>query len=293
MQRVVITGASGFLGRYMLETAPLTSAILALTHQNNIQATSNTTTVSLDLTSDSFDPILEFKPDVIYHLAAMSSPEACETSPQQAEKITVESTERLAKLANKLNCRLIFTSTDLVFDGENAPYNEFSKPSPINVYGRQKVVAEGVVLSEMPDKGVVVRCPLMYGGSVQNRENFTAGIVRKLKTLEPVYLFTDEYRTPAWGQDVATALWKIGASEDRGILHAGGAERLSRYEMGEQICASMNADRSLLIKSLRKDVNSSAARAKDCSIESIRKDISVSLPLPGFHQRLSILLNQH
>ncbi|MEL6824128.1 MAG: hypothetical protein AAFP70_20410, partial [Calditrichota bacterium] len=68
----------------MLETATHTSEIFAVSHQNNIQSASNIITASLDLVSSSFDAIIDFKPDVIYHLAAMSSPEACERSPDLA-----------------------------------------------------------------------------------------------------------------------------------------------------------------------------------------------------------------
>ncbi|MEL6823267.1 MAG: sugar nucleotide-binding protein, partial [Calditrichota bacterium] len=136
----------------------------------------------------------------------------------------------------------------------------------------------------------IVRCPLLFGRSVHNRVNFTAGIIRKLRAREPVYLFTDEYRTPAWGRDVAALLWQIGASDSSGVFHAGGAERLSRFEMGEIICAALNADRSLLIDSQRKDVNSSADRPRDCSLESSRTNAELSLP--GFCERLQQLLSE-
>ncbi len=291
--RVLITGASGFLGRYLLQQAPANQRILALGFQqfvNNLPV--NTSFFRYDLTSEISPELDDFAPDIIFHLAAMSSPEDCERYPEEARAITVESTRMLAELAAKHDARLIFTSTDLVFDGEDAPYSETDRPTPINNYGVLKKQAEELLLDLLPEQAVVARCPLMYGRSAPGRENFTAGIIRRLREEISVPLFIDEYRTPAWGRDVADVLWHLALGQESGIFHLGGKERLSRYDMGTLLCAELKANSALLQASLREDVNSLAKRPRDCSLSSSRKTGSIQLPLPGFSERIKDLLDE-
>jgi len=293
MTRVLITGASGFLGRYLLQQAPANQRILALGFQQSLNnLPDNTSFLTYDLTSGISQQLEDYSPDVIFHLAAMSSPEDCERYPEAARAITVDSTRMLVNFAVECKARLVFTSTDLVFRGEDAPYSETDLPTPINSYGALKLEAEELMLNRLPGKAVVARCPLMFGRSAPGRENFTAGIIRRLKEDISVPLFADEYRTPAWGSDVADALWCLALGLESGIFHLGGKERLSRYEQGKLLCAELKANPALLQASVRADVNSLAKRPRDCSLSSNRKLASQALPLPGFSERISKVLNE-
>ena len=274
MQRIFITGASGFLGRYLIERAPDSIHILAQFQRHPIPVASpNVTAFQVDITAADWKEVIDFQPEVIIHAAAMTSLDECERQPQQAREINVASTIRLVQAAQRINARFIFISTDQIFDGKKSLYVETDPPTPLSVYGQTKVDAEKFLLTHLKN-GVSARCALIYGRALHGRPTFTEAMYNKLCNDDPVKLFVDEYRTPILVQNLADALWELAGNDFRGIIHLGGAQRLTRYELGEIMCRMFNFPTRLLVPTRLAEVNLPAPRPLDCSLNiSLAKSV--------------------
>lgn len=266
MKKVLITGVSGFLGEMLLQTAPVSTELWGIYHTNKVMA-KNVNLIAFDLTNFSLVEqfIYQIKPDAIIHAAALSKPNTCELQPELSFAINVQASEYLARLAAEYQIPFLFTSTDLVFDGKNAPYKEEDASHPICVYGENKLIAEKNILTIYP-QAIVARLPLMYG--IPNRvSNFFKDWQIQLKTGQPITAFIDEYRTAAHGLDVAKGIWLLLQQRQSGIWHLGGKERMSRYEFAIQMADYLGCSRKLVIPTQQKDVLMPAARPADVSLD--------------------------
>lgn len=208
-------------------------------------------------------------PTHIIHVAALSSPAACERDPQLAQRSNVAFTESLAFLADECGAHMVSTSTDLVFDGAqpvSGGFTEEDLPCPVSVYSRSKLDAEGVTLSSR--RGCVVRCSLLYGHSFSNSRGALGWMEDTLHAHEELVLFEDEFRTPVHVADAAGALLNLSRSGATGLWHCGGPDRMSRLEFGLAVAESLGYDPGVIRPALRKDVPSQPPRPEDVSLNS-------------------------
>lgn len=212
------------------------------------------------------ETVRSFQPTVIVHAAAVSSPANVRAEPKRARDVNVTLTARLTDLAARVGARLVYTSTDMVFDGERAPYSEQSSPDPTTEYGRTKLAGEREALRSTTS--LVLRLPLLYGVPASNRSSHFLQLVRDLRAGRPTTLFADEYRTPLWLEDAAAAVQLAAAREVTGVLHLGGPERLSRLEMGHCIARSLELRVDSIVVGSRKEAADPEARPKDLSLSS-------------------------
>ncbi len=221
-----ITGAGGLIGHHLILTAAQWGASWQVTGLTREQ---------LDLT-EANQVRAQFKrhhPQLVIHCAALSRSPACQAHPALARKINVEATALLTELAADIP--FIFLSTDLVFDGRAGNYEEDAAVNPLSVYGETKVQAERIVLSN--PKHLVFRCSLNGGISPTGDRGFNEQLRRSWQEGQTPTLFTDEYRSPLPAAETAHALWSIAANNQPGLYHLAGAERLSRWEIGQLVAA--------------------------------------------------------
>lgn len=158
---------------------------------------------------------------------------ACEKSPELAQKLNVEITSCLSALARDIP--LVFLSTDLVFDGRMGNYDENASVNPLSVYGTTKAAAERIVLAN--PRHTVVRTSLNYGTSPSGDRAFNEELKKLWQNGRNLTLFTDEFRCPIAAEATASAVWDLIAKSKPGLYHLAGAERLSRYRIGELLAA--------------------------------------------------------
>jgi dTDP-4-dehydrorhamnose reductase len=208
----------------------------------------------------------------------------CARDPGRAEAVNTSATATLAELCDAAGARLVFVSTDLVFDGERAPYREADPPAPLSVYGRTKAAAEGAVLERA--RHAVVRVSLLFGPSLIGKANFFDHQVAALRGGQPVRLFHDEWRTPLGFATAARALAAIATSEVTGQLHIGGPERMSRVEMGRRLAACLST--TAAIEPVSRFSIAGEPRPRDTSLDSARyRNAFPHLPIPTFEQALA------
>jgi len=147
----------------------------------------------------------------------------------------LDGSRNIARAVARSNARLIHLSSDVIFDGEHAPYDESALPAPITPYAESKARAERAVIAEY-SRAVIVRTSLVYG--------FDPLDPRTRQTLngEMPRLFTDEYRCPIFVDDLADALIEIAQNDFVGVLNIAGAQRVSRYEFGIKLARALHVE---------------------------------------------------
>lgn len=270
---VLITGASGFLGWHLCRAAAHDWSVagiscghaitLPIAHQRQADLSRPGSAVRL---------VQDIQPAAIIHAAASAQPNYCQAHPDATEKINVDAAAALAQAASDRGIPFVLTSTDLVFDGLAPPYSEDSPVNPVSVYGEQKCRAEEKVLAVHPD-AAVCRLPLLCGGSGSHNRGFTHHMIAALKAGQPVRLFTDEYRTPVTAASAARGLL-LAIEKARGILHLGGAARLSRFELGRRFARQAGCGLDLIQPIRIQDLPMAAPRPPDVSMDS-RKAVAL------------------
>ena len=268
MKRLLVTGASGFLGWNLCQLAMQNWEVYGTYFSHKVEIP-NTKLFKVDLKD--YEAIAQLfqaiKPDAVIHTAAASKPNFCQTNPEESYAINVTASINIARLCHEYNIHCAFTSTDLVFDGENPLYSETDPVSPICYYGEQKVTAEAK-MSEIHQAIALCRMPLMFGQASPASPSFLQGMIGNLQSGKEINLFVDEFRTPASGTTAAAGLLLAIEKKVEGILHLGGTERISRYDFGLLLADIWKLPKELIKPGKQADVVMVAKRSPDTSLDS-------------------------
>ncbi|MBW4519949.1 MAG: NAD(P)-dependent oxidoreductase [Scytolyngbya sp. HA4215-MV1] len=267
MQRLLVTGASGFLGWHVCQLAKQNWQVYG-TYANHAIAIPGATLLKADLVDfQALKQLVQIvQPDAVIHTAARSAPNDCQKHPQETQAINVTASLNLAGLCADRAISCAFTSTDLVFDGKSAPYREMDAVCPLSVYGEQKVLAEQGMLSRYPQT-MVCRMPLMFGAATPTASSFMQPFIQALREGRGLRLFVDEFRTPASAVTAAQGLL-LAIGQKGGYLHLGGKERVSRYEFGRLMVEMLNLPEAGLQACRQQDMPMAAPRPADVSLDS-------------------------
>jgi dTDP-4-dehydrorhamnose reductase len=278
MQKLLITGASGFLGWNLCQLARSEWEVVGTYDRQQLEIPGveiqQLDLTDLDRVKQAIDRIA---PDAVIHTAAASKPNFCQAHPAQSYQINVVASDRIAQICADAQIPLVFTSTDLVFDGTQPPYLETDPVSPINIYGEQKVAAEQAILLAYP-QATICRMPLMFGMTPPTASSFIQPWLKALHSQTSLQLFTDEFRTPVSAVTAARGL--LMAVNIPGILNLGGGERISRYEFGKLLAEIFEFDSALLSPISQQDLVMAAPRAADVSLDSTKAIALGYAPLP-------------
>lgn len=227
---LLITGGSGYLGRNLTARAAGKFQVYAAYHTHPAEISAGQP-ILLDLTSrdNVLRQITHLSPSAIIHTAAINPGRG---SAEDMERINVDGTRYVAEGAQAVGARLIHVSSDVVHDGQNAPYADEASSIPINAYGRSKAAAEAVV-TETASGAVIVRTSLIYG--LQEIDRGTQSFIDRLETGQPLVLFNDVLRQPVWIETLSEALLKLADLDFAGILNVAGRQVLTREEFGRRM----------------------------------------------------------
>ncbi|MCF6158639.1 MAG: NAD(P)-dependent oxidoreductase [wastewater metagenome] len=279
MRRLLITGASGFLGWNICQAAKGEWEVFGTSFFHPVQI-EGVTIVKVGLTDPGeLEGVFQtVRPDAVIHTAAKSDPNYCQKHRTESQKVNVDASIHIAGLCAEYSIPCVFTSTDLVFDGLHAPYREEDEVCPVSFYGEQKVLAEEGMMRWYPEV-VICRMALMFGNPGPCAASFIQPMIRAMKEGRELPLFVDEFRTPLSVKSAVHGLF-LALGKMRGILHLGGMERISRYDFGKLLLDVFHFQEAKLIPSKQKDIMMAAPRPPDVSLDNTKALLLGFKPFP-------------
>ena len=222
--RILITGANGQLGADLQRVLASETVVPANLPEFDLRK------------SDIEARVIEAQPDVVIHAGAYTDVDGAEIDPALAQAINADGTERVARGAARVGARLLYISTDYVFDGmKGAPYFENDPPNPLGVYGKSKLEGERRALAHCSNT-LVIRTSWLYGA---HGKNFVKTIMRLAEKQPALHVVADQRGCPTNAADLAHAVAKMLALDIRGIVHATGTGDCTWHEFACAIVSVM------------------------------------------------------
>ena len=238
--KILILGSTGLIGSHLHKSAPYDGDDLYIGtyHSNTLIPDTEHIFYQVDITDrKSLEKIfIERTPTIVIHCAAKATPDWCEKNPIESRQVNVEGTKNVLELCRQYGSSLIFMSSNAIFDGTEAPYNEDSVPNPQDVYGSQKWEIEQLIPSyNIPY--LIIRTMCVYGNhNPHERKNFTANLIDKCLRGETMQITNDVLCNFISVDDVCAFIWN---SIDRDIwnttYHIAGDELLTHWELTKYI----------------------------------------------------------
>ncbi|KAJ1755310.1 hypothetical protein LPJ58_001312 [Coemansia sp. RSA 1591] len=269
--KIVVTGASGLLGRAVVKEAEARGHTVIGTAFS--RATAKLAKLDLSDASAVSSFLREHKPQAIIHCAAEKRPDVAEQNQAAVEQLNSQVPGRLAREADALGAYFVYVSTDYVFDGTRPPYKVNDTPNPLNFYGRTKLAGEQAV-REASDRAAILRVPVLYGEAETPGEsavNMLVDLVRsssgKVDALQP--------RFPTCTDDVAHVLVdmcevSVGSAGEviSGVFHFSAKEEMTKYQMCQVFARILKIDDSGLVPITEKPQEPVATRPDNCQLST-------------------------
>ncbi len=291
-QRLLVTGCGGFVAGSVVAQAGPEWEVIGLSRPRLADGPASITPFQFDLRErDRLSQVFhETRPTSVIHTAAIADIDFCETHQEEAEAVNVGVTQHLTELCRQHHARMVFCSTDTVFDGTQEMYVEEDVPHPVNSYGETKVRAERVVQEQLEDV-IVARLSLVMGFPLMGAGNsFLARMIASFRLETPVSMPENEIRTPIDVVTLGRALLELAGSNDRGIVHLGGNNRLNRYEMGLQIASRLGYSQDLVQPTNSHAMPGRAARPNDVSLDNAKARHLLRTPMLSLTEALDLIL---
>jgi dTDP-4-dehydrorhamnose reductase len=214
----------------------------------------------------------EIQPDLIVVAGAMCNAEQCELDVETCDRINTGGPAAVADYARESGARVVFFSTDHVFDGERERYTDSDAPNPLYAYARSKERAERYIRELLPDRHLIVRTGWVYGPDAERR-NFALRLVDRITVGETVLVPSDQWGSPTYTEDLALATRYLVERHSVGTFHATGPDFLDRGTLAQQICDQFGLDRNAVLMRPTSEIGQIARRSLrvrlDC--EKIRR----------------------
>ncbi len=248
--RVLIVGGSGFIGRYLARWLGEERGHEVIgTFLSHAPPDDGNSWHRVELTDAAgLEQVFRLaRPDVVAHLAAVADVGTAEREPARATAVNVAATSSIARLCELHGARLVFVSTEYVFDGQRGYYREDDPPNPITHYGRTKWEAERET-ARLASNWSVLRTSIVYGWPHPGKRNFAPWLIERLRSGQPYHASTDVYRTPVYVEHLVDGIAGLVEGEHQGIHHVAGRDWISMYDFGVAIAGAFDLDRRLVIQ---------------------------------------------
>ncbi len=271
MMRALVVGASGFVGWYLrLVLAGRGHEVWGTFHSDPLP-----TLLPLDIVDAeaSAELVNRLRPDVIFVPAAIPNVDWCEAHPAESFRVNVLGLSHLLEAAKGRRSRLVFFSTEYVFDGARGPYSEQDRPNPISVYGRQKLAGEEMVLGRAPES-LVVRTTVVYGWERRAR-NFSQRLLAELQAGRRVKVPSDQVSSPTYVADLAEAACDLAEKGCAGLYHVAGSQRASRFVLARAVADVFGLDAGLIVATPSSLLGQTAPRplSAGLEVEKMRREL--------------------
>ena len=247
--RILIIGASGFIGRRLAYrfSEPLLHDVFG-TYWSTTPGGGAISWNRVDLTDpEGVKQVFRLaRPDAVLHLAAIADVNTAERERERAEAVNATATSAIAHLCQQHSAKLIFVSTEYVFDGKRGYYREDDAPCPTTHYGQTKWEAERAVM-ELTSPWSVLRTSIVYGWPGPEKRNFVPWLIQSLLNSRAYHGPTDVYRTPIYLGDLADGIARLVEGDFQGIYHVAGRDWVSMYAFAIAVARAFNLDEELVV----------------------------------------------
>ncbi len=273
MPTIVVTGASGLLGRPVMQELEKQGD---LSVRGTAFRRAGGALAALDLREPAAvrEYLERLRPDIIIHSAAERHPDVSEKDPDATRHLNVDATRMLAECAGDLGAWLVYISTDYVFDGTTPPYRPDDTPNPLNFYGTSKLDGERAVSDVLP-AAAILRVPILYGPVETLDESPVTVIAQSLMDPDAGKVVLDDWasRHPTFTPDVACVLRQmveqhLDGQALGGIFHWSGDDALTKFDMGRIIADVLRLKDVTLVPNPNPPPG--APRPKDCCLDCSR-----------------------
>ncbi len=286
----MVVGASGLLGQHMMSAG--NELGLAMTGTYNTVKEGIPGAIQMDITDpDSVSRGLEAAcPELVVLCAAMTNVDQCEREPDAAYKVNMEGTLNVAAECRSSGAKLVYISTDYVFNGlKGMRYHEFEPVDPLSIYAKSKLEGERVTL-DAGRGNLVCRVSVVYGWNrVSGKSNFVTWIVDSLRNGREVRLYDDQYVSPTYAPSAARDILELGLGKLKGVCHTSGPDCLSRYEIGTMVAEVFGLDASLLKAVSTAEMPLLAKRPAVSCLGVDLAESELGRPMTGLRQGLELM----
>jgi len=242
--KILLTGGTGLLGKKILEKFDYEFILLKR------EKCDLSKPYEIEVFLKKLPPV-----DGIWHIAAYTDVERAETDETNCFLVNWISTKILSDFSLKKDIRILYISTDYVFDGKKKkPYREWDKTNPLNIYGKSKLFGEKEVLKNKD--ALIIRTSWLYG---EHGKNFVTKIIEKSKKEKKLKIVRDQCGSPTYTEDLADTIKKLWEREERGIFHFSNKGEITWFEFAKEIFKILNI-KIEIEPSLSEDLNLKAKR---------------------------------
>jgi dTDP-4-dehydrorhamnose reductase len=292
-RRVLIIGASGFIGYSLYKVFRKNFDVLGTYYSNKI---ANLKFLDFLDESQLVSIIKDFDPKIILLPAALPNVEYCEKNSEECWKYNVEAPMKIINQIKNLNIKLVFYSSDYIFDGQNGPYSEISDPNPLNEYGKCKLETETRIINNLKNY-LIIRTTVVYGFE-RNRKNFIYRLIDTLNKGIKIKVPYDQIGTPTYVDNLSEATLKLIEKDRGGIFNIVGSDLLSRYKFSLIAAKVFNLNKKLIIPVQTSELNQKAERPLNAGlkIDKLLANINIKMyePPEGLIdlQKKMVMLNE-
>jgi dTDP-4-dehydrorhamnose reductase len=277
---ILVTGASGLLGASFVSMAREQSReVVGLYHRHPVHV-DGVKLLAADLTDQAETRRLfqELGPSGVVHCAAATNVDWCEEHPDEAHRVNVMVPAAIAEICSACDARLLYISTDAVFDGERGNYAETDTPGPVNIYAKTKLQGEREVLRQNP-AAAIARVNL-YGWNAQNKQSLAEWILKQLTLGSRVPGFSDVFFCPILANDLADVLLALLDQNLAGLYHVVGSESVSKYEFARRVASTFGFNPGQVVPTHLADAGLKAQRPRNTSLNTGKICAALGRPMP-------------
>lgn len=262
IHRLLITGGSGFVGKNLTDFFSGRYRVIA-TYLTHPDIASCDESFELDITdAEQVHSVLRrAKPEVLIHVAGNKDVRFCEDNPDEAHRVNAIGTQNVAAACRELKARMIYLSTDLVFECTRGNYAEDEVPNTNLVYGKSKLDGERLAVQEL-DNVAICRSAGIYGPA----SPLLKWLETKIAASQTVEAFRDVFNSPTYSENLGEMLDVIVHQRLSGVFHTAGRERVNRFDFFRAYASTFGLDASLITPSLMRDGGNQLLLRPDSSL---------------------------
>jgi dTDP-4-dehydrorhamnose reductase len=290
--RIGITGASGMLGAALASHLSKSHQIFATSRNKGVEG-QNIEWDCFDLTDTALlnQWLEETRLDIIIHCAAIINVDACEDSVEIATRLHVETTKIMANYLDANNGRLIYISTDSVFDGKKQdPYSEGDVPNPLNAYAKTKIAGEKATLSIK--NGLALRVNII-GWTQEGRASFAEWMLRGVINNTTLNLFYDVYFSPLHVDKLSLIVERIIEDPIYGLYHCASSDSISKYDFGVQMTKMFRLSVSNINRVSVEGMDFQAERPRNMALDSGKLAGKLKCDMPSAIDSIKLIKRQY